>query len=465
MARGTVDGRAFEARPTHWVENGETIVVWWLVEAAEKQMTPDSLRLEHERAAFLMAAANELTSLDAERCLDTTVRLAARHLADLALVIVPKAGRGHRAVYCGPDGAIVREDMKASPTEIPGVAEALQGFPPVPSRWIDPALVPNPLLRHGFDEPGSMVVTALPGPGTPVGALVLVRKAGNAAFSDGEESLTRQFAARAGTAMSAARLYAEQASITEILMRELLPPQTRDMDGVRLATGYRPSGLGEQVGGDFYDLFPAVDDGESLIVLGDVCGKGLEAAVLTGKIRNALQVLLPLARDHQQVLDRLNEVILLNGDPTKFVTLVLASVRHRKGRVWMRLTSAGHPPPLVLRANGEVEEVPTVGTLIGVIDKISTHTVGIELGPGETCLLHTDGVTEARGGPLGKEMFGDERLRAELAGCAGMPPDALVERVQMLARDWVGDGYHDDMAVIAITPRRERTPTEGKRDP
>ncbi|MFG1998684.1 PP2C family protein-serine/threonine phosphatase [Spirillospora sp. NPDC048911] len=458
-ARGPIGERTFEAHPTHWTDRGVPNIVWWLVESADHQSASDTLRIERERTAFLAEASNDLSSLNVDLCLNATMRLAARHLADLAVMVTPKAGRGYTAVFCGPDAHVVSEDLDIDPGEVPGLTEALQGTPPMPSRWTDPTAVPERFLRGRLDEPGSMVVATLPGLGTPVGAMVFVRRSGRAAYTKGEEAFAKLFAARAGTAMSAARLYAEQTSITEILMRELLPPRARDLDGVELAARYRPSGSGERVGGDFYDLYPATrGDQESLVVLGDVCGKGLQAAVLTGKIRNALQVLLPLAGDHHDVLGRLNQMMLLNGDPTKFVTLVLASVRRHGERVRVRLTSAGHPAPLIIRPDGTVEEVPTIGTLIGVMEQVSTDTVTIELAPGETCLLHTDGVTEARGGPRGDEMFGDDRLRQELARCGGMTPDTLVEHVQLLASDWVGDGYHDDMAVIAITPRRERRP-------
>lgn len=98
-----------------------------------------------------------------------------------------------------------------------------------------------------------------------------------------------------------------------------------------------------------------------------------------------------------------------------------------------------------------MQEADTGGTLIGVLPEITTRTAEVRLAPGETCLLYTDGVTEARGGPLGDTMFGEDRLRRALLGCARMPAQAVVERVRMLADEWIGDGGHDDMAVLAIT--------------
>ncbi|QFG27109.1 SpoIIE family protein phosphatase [Actinomadura sp. WMMB 499] len=444
VAQGPIRDRVFEA---HAVPESGSRTVWWLVDVTER-----------ERAAFLAEASDELlASLNLERCMEVTARLAARHLGDGAVVIVPRSGRGHPVTRCGPGGRVDHQELLVDPAEVEGLADAMRGFPPVPPRWIDPAAAPAWLARPP-DRPAAMAVVGLPGHGVPAGALVLLRPAGRERFSAGEELTVRLFAARAGAVLSAARLYAEQASITATLMAELLPPRDRDREpgGMELAARYRPAGDEDLVGGDFYDVFPADGPGdETLVVLGDVCGKGLEAAVLTGKIRNTLRALLPMAGDHRRVLELLNGA-LLHGDSTRFVTLVLASARPRGTRLRLRLTSAGHAAPLVVRTDGTVETAPTAGSLIGVIEEIDSTTARVTLGPGDTCLLYTDGITEAVGGPLGDEMFGEERLRTELGRCGGMHPEALVERVHMLAADWVGARRHDDMAVIAITAPRVR---------
>ncbi|MEV7834163.1 SpoIIE family protein phosphatase [Streptomyces subrutilus] len=453
-AGGRVGARSFEAHPA-LLDDGD--IAWWFVDDTEMRLAKDELALERSRTAFLGQASNALlSSLNVDRCMSVTAQLAAEHLADAAVVIGPVTGRATPVVSCRrghrPEGIRLNVD----PARVPGLAEALQGFPPVPSRWVDPAAAPDWLVPEGFGTVGSMVVTPLPGHGVPAGALVLLRYSDEAAFTDNEEVFARLFAARSGAALSAARLYAEQSSITETLMRELLPPVLRQIDGVEFAGGYRPSGEGDRIGGDFYDVHAApvpAEGAESFVVLGDVCGKGLDAAVLTGKIRNTLHALLPMAPDHQRMLRLLNGA-LLNSHHTRFATLVLASAARKDGKVVLRLTSAGHPPPLVVRADGQVEEVETRGTLVGALVEVESVTVRTVLGPGETCVLFTDGFTEARGGPLGREQFGDARLRRALADCAGMAAAAVVERLQMLAAQWIGTGRHDDMAVVAITAPR-----------
>ncbi|MEU6060899.1 PP2C family protein-serine/threonine phosphatase [Streptomyces sp. NPDC047097] len=448
--RGRHEDLTLEAHPTVGTDGD---IVWWLVDDTDRLLAETALRSERERTAFLADASSRLlASLNVPRCMEVAVQLAASHLADAALLVMPAAGRRHPIAASVGGAPAEHSSARIDPSAVTGLSEALQGFPPVPSRWIDPATLPDWAVPEGFDGPaGSVVVTPLPGHGIPAGALILLRRGDHAAFDASEEVFARVFAARAGAALSAARMYAEQAGITATLMVELLPPKLHPVRGVEYAGGYRASRDTERIGGDFYDVHPGAEsDQETLAVLGDVCGKGLDAAVLTGKIRTTLQALLPLAEDHEKLLRLLNGT-LLTGRHTRYATLVLASVR-REGRVTrLRLTSAGHPRPLIVRRSGEVEEADTAGTLIGALPDVHARTAEVLLQPGEACLLYTDGITEAKGGPLGDVRFGTRRLREAVADCAGMPAEAVVERVQMLAAEWVGGRPHDDMAVLAIS--------------
>ncbi|WP_328321552.1 PP2C family protein-serine/threonine phosphatase [Streptomyces sp. NBC_00388] len=450
---GRIAAQSFEAHPTRG-EDGQ--VVWWLVDDTGRRLAEEALATERQRTTFLAEASNVLlASLNTDRCMTTTAQLAAEYLADVAIVVAPHAGHKLPVAHAVAGQEVTRTLITADPSQLPGLSEALQGFPPVPSRWIDPAALPGWALPPGFTGTvGSVVVTPLPGHGVPAGALILVRSTDQRGFTENEEIFARLFAARAGAALSAARLYAEQSDITRTLMRDLLPPRLHRTHGVEFAGGYRPADARERVGGDFYDVHPGSTDADaSLVVLGDVCGKGLDAAVLTGKIRNTLQALMPMADDHERMLQLLNGA-LLNSHHTRFATMVMASVQRMDNQVRLRLTSAGHPAPLLVRTDGTVEEVSTCGTLIGAVPHIEARTVEAVLLPGETCLLYTDGITEARGGPLGDELYGEERLKRALTECAGMPGEAVVERIQMLASQWLRDGSHDDMALVAITAPR-----------
>ncbi|MFF2995942.1 SpoIIE family protein phosphatase [Streptomyces sp. NPDC057950] len=453
---GRIAEHSFEAHPTRGQDGS---VVWWLVDDTDRRLAEDALATERARTRFLAEASNVLlASLNTERCMAATARLAAEHLADVAIVVTPSSRRKLPVATAIAGQDVTRTLITADPSQVPGLSEALQGFPPVASRWIDPTTLPDWIIPHGFSGTiGSVVVTPLPGHGVPAGALILLRVTDHAAFSENEELFARLFAARAGAALSAALLYSEQSSITQTLMRDLLPPRLQRHNGVEIAGGYRPAGARERVGGDFYDVHPGSTPADaSLVVLGDVCGKGLDAAVLTGKIRNTLQALLPMADDHGRMLELLNGA-LLTSHHARFATLVMASVQRTDDQVRLHLTSAGHPVPLVVRTDGSVEEVRTHGTLIGALKTIAVHSADAILRPGETCLLYTDGFTEARGGPRGDELFGEERLKRALSECADMPAEAVVEHIQMLASQWLRDAGHDDMAVVAISaPRTTR---------
>ncbi len=180
-------------------------------------------------------------------------------------------------------------------------------------------------------------------------------------------------------------------------MRDLLPPPLERVRGIDFSGRYRASASSDRIGGDFYDVHPAGhEDGETFAVLGDVCGKGLEAAVLTGKIRNTLQAPLPFADDHARMLSLLNSA-LLSSHHTRFATMAFASASRVGDIVRLRVTSAGHPPPLIVRRDGRVEETTTRHADRGAArgDRIDRQG---RTAPGETCLLYSDGITEAHGG-------------------------------------------------------------------
>ena len=420
---------------------------WYL-----QDVTP--LERERARTAFLAEAGRRLAaSLNHRRSLRTTAELAVSHLADAAVVVLPSARRQSEWVRLVAGATVDEGTLRERRLgEVPGLVEALGGFPPIPSRWLDAGQAPDWLLPRGFGPIGALLVIPLPGNAEPAGALILARRGADAAFSDDDELLARIFAARAGAAISAALLYREQVDTTAVLQADLLPPELPQPDGVELIGSYQAARDSLRVGGDFYDVFkPTPRSPDTVIALGDVCGKGPEAAVLTGKVRQTLRALRLVEVPPDEMLGVLNQALLEGGRQHRFVTLVVGSVvRADHGRVRLRLASGGHPPPLVLRADGTVEEVPTSGTLVGVVPEIVVHPADVELAPGELCLLYSDGLTEARGGPSGNEQYGEQRLHTALSSCHGMPGQAAVERIRQLVSDWVRGGTRDDIAMLAV---------------
>ncbi|GAA0475879.1 hypothetical protein Aca07nite_79000 [Actinoplanes capillaceus] len=401
------------------------------------------------RSEFLAEVGWRLSaSLHVGRVMRTVVELAVQHLADTAMVVLPP--HRHRSSWTRllPERAVEEGTLPERLLDgVPGLVEALGGFPPIPSRWLDPARAPGWLLPAELGPVGAMLVTPLPGTAEPAGALILARHGATAVFGEEDEALARVFAARAGMAIAAATLYHEQSETADILKADLLPPDLPVIDGLELAGSHHL-----HIGGDFYDVFgPAGDSTDTVIALGDVCGTGPEAAVLTGKVRQTLGALRLVRAEPEAMLRVLNDVLLRSGRRSRFVTMVVGSVRRvEHGRVRLELATGGHPSPLVLRTDGTVEEVPVQGALIGVMPLTDIRPATVELGPGELCLLYSDGLTEARGGPAGREHFGEDRLHRALADCAGMPATAVVERLSQVVSDWLHGSQSDDIAMLAV---------------
>ncbi|MFC7382005.1 SpoIIE family protein phosphatase [Sphaerisporangium rhizosphaerae] len=480
------------------------------VPAGARPLSPANERAEfrpvshaHERAEFLVEAGHRLSgSLNTRRCARATAELAASFLADAATVLLlPDHRRSHSWLRATAWGSTVREGEVRSVAELPELTDALYGYAAMPHLRIDAARAPGWLLPEGFGRAGHLLMTPLPGNGTAAGVLVLARREGAPPFDAAAESLVRAFAVRAGAALASALLYQEQSATNAILTEDLLPPELPVLDEAELAGSLRPSQQTELIGGDFYDVcrpspgrpgvphdkrrpgapygldrsgmpqsvdrqdapyavrldVPArVGMGEDapLVVLGDVCGKGARAAVLAGRIRHCLRTLLLVENRPERLIALINQTLLATPASDAYATLVLARLRPgRAGRLLIDVAVAGHPEPLILRADGSVEEVSASGSMLGIDDHLDLRPVTVELAPGELCLLYTDGITEASGGPAGTELYGTNRLKEALATCAGMPISAVVQRLEEVTTAWTSHGDKDDRALLAIRAR------------
>ncbi|MGV9279924.1 PP2C family protein-serine/threonine phosphatase [Streptomyces sp. NPDC003730] len=244
-------------------------------------------------------------------------------------------------------------------------------------------------------------------------------------------------------------------SLATTLQRTLLPPVLDDVPGLDVAAHYHIASP-DSVGGDFYDLFP-LSHGVWGMFLGDVCGKGASAAAVTSLARYTLRAAAVYDPDPAAVLGNLNTVLNheYNGDDPRFCTVVFGLLT-ADGRGGFRITLAGggHPPALVMRADGSADYLPTPGgQLIGVLPDAHIVTAPVHLSPGDTLLLYTDGLTEAHTDQSGGR-YGDEALLDFARALAPTTASATVEALSGLL-DALGTGVDDDTALLAITvPRR-----------
>ena len=253
---------------------------------------------------------------------------------------------------------------------------------------------------------------------------------------------------RVALAMDNARLYSEQLQATRALQRSLLPPELPDIPGVDLAAAYQAAGEGNEVGGDFYDVFE-VAGGRWRFAIGDVCGKGPEAAAVTGLTRHALRILAMEGHDVPAVLERLNALIAGEASRAPFVTLIHGEIIPAPGgAATISLACAGHPLPLILRSAGEVQAGAEPQPLLGVLDAVTFRTDIIRMSPGDVLLCVTDGVTERRAS--GRLLDDDDGLSRLLGECSGLNAGAIAARIQRAVQEFGYGPPADDLALIVF---------------
>ncbi|MFA3842818.1 SpoIIE family protein phosphatase [Streptomyces aureus] len=259
--------------------------------------------------------------------------------------------------------------------------------------------------------------------------------------------LAEDLSRRAALALDNARLYSERMAISQSLQRSLLPPELPHIPGVEVEVIYRAAGEGNEVGGDFYDLFP-IRDGAYGFAIGDVCGTGPEAAAVTGLARHALRLLAREGFGGPAVLERLNAAILDEGARSRFLTLLYGELWPQEdGSAVLKMVCAGHPLPLRLRQDGTVEPYAEPQPLLGVMEDLELYEQTMTLDPGDVLLCVTDGITERR---EGTRMLGDDGLADVLTTCTGLTAGAVAARIMRAVERFATDAPSDDMAILTM---------------
>ncbi|GAA3376409.1 SpoIIE family protein phosphatase [Streptomyces sannanensis] len=293
---------------------------------------------------------------------------------------------------------------------------------------------------------GETVVLPLVARNRVIGMLTL-GKPSDDHFRQENLELAEDLSRRAALALDNARLYSERMAISRSLQRSLLPPGLPPIPGVEVEVIYRAAGEGNEVGGDFYDLFP-IRDGAYGFAIGDVCGTGPEAAAVTGLARHALRLLAREGYGGPAVLERLNAAILDEGARSRFLTLLYGELwPQADGGAILKVVCAGHPLPLRLRQDGTVAPAAEPQPLLGVMDDLELYEQTVTLGPGDVLLCVTDGVTERR---EGTRMLGDDGLTEVLKSCTGLTAGAVAARVLRAVERFAAEPASDDMAILAM---------------
>ena len=404
----------------------------------------------------VLARAGELlaSSLDFERTLQQVAELAVPQLADWCGVSMPD-GRGFiRSVavaHVDPAKiAFAREigERYPTPTDAPGgTAQTIRdGIPQVVNDITEDMLAAAAqdaehlrLLRSVGMHAGLTV--PMSAGGRNVGALTLVSAESGRTFGPDDVELAQEIARRAGAAVENARLYTERSHIARTLQTGLLPGRMPSIPGWSIATLYRPAGDENWVGGDFYDAFPV--RGGWLAVVGDVAGRGAEAAALTGLARHTLRTAAKLLVDPLDAVGTLNAELLAR-DQMSLCSVAAVLLREHDGGATAEIVCAGHPLPL-LAGGGQVRPVGDFSPMLGASRVEQWSRTTVELATGDVLVLYTDGVFDAVGAD---GRFGEERLQETVAGVRDAA-DA-VARIDAALSAFATGAQADDTAVLAV---------------
>ena len=277
------------------------------------------------------------------------------------------------------------------------------------------------------------------------GTLTLARNASEGHFEMADLGVVEELGEQLALAIRVDRMFRRHTEIADALQSSLLPRDLPQIPGVEIAAAYVAATEGLEVGGDFYDIYRT--PGGWGVAIGDVCGKGEEAAAVTAAARHAIRVLAHWTADPAEVLAKANEVMLAEEFGDLFVTAKNAHLRWQDGRLHVVLGSAGHPGPVLVRPDGRTTIMNPGGLPLGLFPTAQPGREEIDLEPGDVLFFFTDGVTEARSPEL---TYFEDRLTDELAGLAGQPPRDIVAGLQTLVVEFCRNELRDDMTMLVL---------------
>jgi serine phosphatase RsbU (regulator of sigma subunit)/PAS domain-containing protein len=394
-------------------------------------------------------------ALTLQRC----ARLLAGAIADWVVIDIDRGGRLLRQTVAGPRGergdqlARLARGIDPGQESLPAQVHAT-GRPVLLAHVDDPAALGRgpdgtPLLM--MLGAASLICVPISDAAAGHGTLTLARPAGQGRppFGVADLALAEELGTHLGIALRVDRVFRQQSQVAEALQASLLPARLPRVEGLEFAAAYVGATQFQEISGDFYDVFKAGDGWA--IAVGDVCGKGKDAAAMTAAARYAIRALAHVHATPHDVLAAANEVLLAEDYNDRFVTVSLGFLQHLPhpggGSVRVCLGSSGHPGPAVLRADGRVEILEGDGLPLGLFDDARPGRLELELGAGDVLFFYTDGVTEARSADRG---FFDDRLADALAAVTGRGAADIVRAVQESVTQFSSGDLKDDVTILAV---------------
>ncbi len=412
------------------------------------------------RAVFLGEASRALaSSLDYQRTLRTVAALAVPHIADWCAVdLLDRDGDRVPVSVAHVDPAKLRlaDELRAYEPPRPdpdhGLGLVLRTGEPLRYGQISEEMITNAAVdaRHlellravGFR---SAAVIPIKLGRRVLGAMTLVSAESGRTLNQSDVELAEQVGARAAVAIENARIYSERSKIAHTLQQSLLPEELPEIPGYQLASAYIPAYEDNEVGGDFYDVWQA--NGRWFLAIGDVTGKGVEAAALTSLVRHTLRATSDFRASPAELLAHLDAT--LKRQRRRSVCTAICARVESDG---VTLAVAGHPLPIRVTRTG-AEQVGEFGALLGAFDDAGWQDAHLDLAPGNSLVFFTDGVTDA----VGKdgERYGLQRLRDALAHCDDSPARTLIQTVTGAIAAFQVGAHADDTAIVALHRRTPR---------
>ncbi len=400
----------------------------------------------------------ENISYSEQVALQQCARLLARELAAWTIIDIERRSRLRRQIVTGPD------DKHSD--ELSRLIAAIDPEPPS-APWQVHESASSLLLAHADDPdvlgagPGGLPLLMAVG-ATSVccvpltdgercfGVLTLARQPGQQPFGMADLGLVEELGEQLALAMRLDRIFQHRIEVAEALQTSLLPRELRQIPGTQIAAAHVGASDIDEVGGDFYDIFPAGDGWG--IAVGDVCGKGSDAAAVTAAARHAIRVLAYTEPDPAQVLRSTNELMLSEELGGRFVTASVSHLRWHGGVLQLVLGSAGHPPPILVKPDGRTRVLQGGGLPLGIFADAEPAAQELRLRAGDTMFYFTDGLTSACGPD---QCYFDDRLADELAALAKTPPAGIVSRIREVALKFCGGDLRDDITMLALRAGRQ----------